>query len=329
MSTRSNLGRVSVAAVLVLALLPASALCEPVSMHSEREEESASQARAPLTAAEIVLMDARLETLPQPFAANAGESRATAGTAAGANLLGRNFALGRSGSDGLLVLDHDAGAGAASFRDALRALVNAQPLDPGTRRRPARNRAGGGPGASELDLAPELREWIQGAVHEVVDTMLRPEVNPRGRVSFSVLGHGEFNIDVSADRGQVALSAGEDVLLTTQRIPPPTASNFDHPLADPRDVPPPGQAPNTSGNPMRAMLEDLADAAAHPIAYIVYALLLAYALLWSVLSRTRTRKKGRTRRKMRLAHAYAASGAHALKRARRKIRVRVRVRRRR
>lgn len=304
-----------------LLLLPAAGLAIPVSADSESESQPSAQPSLVSSAEDIALAEPRLETSLEALAPESEKPRTASRNRVSS--LARNYAELLSGPDQMLNLGMDGGLGTTSVREALRGFVNVQRAEPGQRRAGPTRR--GSPDMIELDLFPELREWIQGAVHDVVNTVLQPEFNQNGRVSFSVLGHGDFSVDLSADRNQLALRAGEDVLLTAERTPPRATSVFDNTESQVSARPVPDLTQNVATNPLREILDEITDAASHPIAYIVYAIGLAYALLWSVMSRTRKPFRDRDRRST-TAHAVAGAPPHS-NRERKKIRMRVRTRR--
>jgi hypothetical protein len=261
----------------------------PLSNEQERSAPPSAISAQALSAAELVLTDPGLESAPE-FSANdisgtPRERRARAGLQG----TGRD-----PGTDMFYGLDAEGAISTATFRDALRGLVNVQPGGPPRKGTPQR-RGNVPPDNFGLDLGAEAREWIQGTVNDIVDSMLRPEFNARGRVSFSILGVGDFSVDASADRQQIAFSAGDEVLLTAHRQSLTADPGYGGPQGAiggpvahyPASVSSAG--PSGSGHLLHEILEVVSDAASHPIALLVYAVLLAYGLLWAVLSRRNSR----------------------------------------
>ncbi|MCC6532949.1 MAG: hypothetical protein IT531_10400 [Burkholderiales bacterium] len=177
------------------------------------------------------------------------------------------------------------GAGNALF-DSLRNLVNVQPLS-GDRGAGAMREGGVPPvnPTAEFDFGPESREWMQEAVKGVMSSVLQLDVDARGRTSFSVLGLGDFSVSLSGDRSQIALTAGDNVLLTAQRVGGAAAGyGGDYGASSYRWGGASAAAPQ-GGSPLQEAIELVTEVASHPLSMLVYCIIGGYILLWSLLSR--------------------------------------------
>ena len=221
-------------------------------------------------------------------------------------------------SDNPILLDPRDAPGGGSTLDTLRAFVN---VGQGAGSASRRSYAGAPKNPRDdplarIDFGPEARQWAQNAFKEIVDSVVQLDVSERGRASFSILGIGDLGVSVSGDRSQVALTRGDDVLLSAQRSQPAAVG--------------PGSAqPHTGSSawsgvphdttPLKKAIELVLEIAGHPLSMLVYLLVAAYALLWSVLSR---RPRSRAHRGARRAAVKTDAAAPARRTRRRRHRVR-------
>lgn len=189
--------------------------------------------------------------------------------------------------------------GDPGLAEQLRSLVNVQPGGTPATRQAAGGRQGNPAPMAGFDLGTTADEWLRDTVQSLVQSAVRIESAEPGRVSFSLFGFGDFSLSVSADRSQIALTEGGDVLFVTQRAAAPgsavqggSGTLF-------------GRAPDTapiSTQPVLTQaLELVADVASHPVSLLVYCIVAAYALLWSILSRQRRSAPARAMGSMRAA----------------------------
>jgi hypothetical protein len=170
--------------------------------------------------------------------------------------------------------------------DQLRYLVNVEsasgtmPARAGAARTPPVAYAG-------IDMGEAADQWLRDTVKSLVDSTLRLEVNDRGRASFSVLGLGDFAFSVSADRSQIAFTEGNEALFVVDRMPvaPHERDSASSSLYGPL----PGPSPGLEQPAIKEMIELVADVASHPISLLLYCVVAAYLVLWSVLSRQRNK----------------------------------------
>jgi hypothetical protein len=265
-----------------------------------------------------VRTDAALDAAPEPLALGGG---------LGAEALGaRSAAFGQTDASG--------DQGAASLREQLRSFLNVErsTAGPGHRgnRPPPRSAglAGIDPGYAGIDPGLAAEEWIRDTVQALVNSTVSTETNARGRTSFSVLGMGEFSVNVSADRSAVALAEGDEILFVAQR-PQPWAG-----------APPGARYPGSGGGAepgyladdpaplapprLKQVLELAADMASHPLSLLVYCIIAAYLLLWSVLSHEKQKRRGGARAAVLVpAGRIEAPAAPARSRPRRRLRPRL------
>jgi len=190
-----------------------------------------------------------------------------------------------SESDHARLLDPSDTPGGNSALDSLRGFVNVAPATSGRRANAGAARDPRNDPLAGIDLGPEAREWVQDAFKGIVDSVLQLDVNERGRASFSILGMGDFGLSVSGDRSQIALTLGDDLLLLAQRSQPAAGgAGSGQPQA--------GLAADGTWRvaahdetPLKKAVELVMEIAGHPLSMLVYLLLAAYALLWSVLTR--------------------------------------------
>jgi hypothetical protein len=168
--------------------------------------------------------------------------------------------------------------------DQLRQLVN---VDPASGATPARTGGRGARAAAAalegIDSGEAADQLLRDTVKSLLDSTLRLEVNEHGRTSFSVLGLGDFALNVSADRSQIALTEGNEALFVVDRLP--AAGNGRDPTAGAPYGALPGGRPGMEQPALKDMVELVADVASHPISLLVYCIVAAYLVLWSVLSR--------------------------------------------
>ncbi|MGH8664249.1 MAG: hypothetical protein ACREUX_08270 [Burkholderiales bacterium] len=174
--------------------------------------------------------------------------------------------------------------------DQLRYLVN---VESGSGATPTQAR-GGNRGAraapaafAGIDMGEAADQWLRDTVQSLVDSTLRLEVNERGRASFSVLGLGDFAFSVSADRSQIALTEGNEALFIVDR--PLAAGNGRDSASSSLYGPLPGGRHGSEQPAIKAMMELVTDVASHPISLLLYCVVAAYLVLWSVLSRQRNK----------------------------------------
>ena len=250
------------------------------------------------------------------------------------------LASGRSGAgdvqnfDFSQLRDPATGRVGGSLQDTLRSFItirkNNGPAVAGAPRANSRQPSDG----LGIDLGFTPNEWVQG----VMSSVLSLNVNERGQTSFAVLGFGEFSVILSGDRSEIALVSGDDILASMRRAGHETQeeggwSSGEGPLES---------APGTSDNRgagsadsleslLQQMLRSLFDVLAHPLSFIVYALLGGYALIWGIHSSRVHRHRHGHHRSHRpepmpyLRPAVAAAPA-APKKVKKRLRVRVRVR---
>jgi hypothetical protein len=138
-----------------------------------------------------------------------------------------------------------------------------------------------------VDMGETADQWLRDTVKSLVESTLRLEVNERGRASFSVLGLGDFALSVSADRSQIALTEGNDALFVVDRMPA-TANGRDS-ASSPLYGGLPGARPDSEQPAIKEMMALVADVAVHPISLLLYCVVAAYLLLWSILSHQRNK----------------------------------------
>jgi len=248
----------------------------------------AAPARPRMSESELVLSDPRLETTPDLSALSPSVDART-------NVLPRpgNRNPGVQGEwEGLGAADLGPGLGGAAVRDALRGYVNVLRSDEQSPRSGAERRRGPQGetlGLAGIDLGPAANEWIQETVQDILSSALRLDVNQRGQASFSVLGLGEFSVNLSPDRTEVAIASGDTVLVTAQRAPEPGSNGYSGNAAGGGWSS--GGTSITAGSSVpgeslfRQALELALELASHPLSFLIYGLILTYALLWTVLSR--------------------------------------------
>jgi len=306
--------------------LIAPAHAAPISANAGTEAtDLAAPARPRLSESELVLSDPRLETTPDL-------------SVLGASVDARSNILSRPGNrnpsvpgewEGMGAVDLGSGLGGAAVRDALRGYVNVpRGGESGPRSGTERRRGPQGEtlGLAGVDLGPAANEWIQETVQDILSSALRLDVNQRGQTSFSVLGLGEFSINLSPDRTEVAITSGETVLVTAQRAPEPGGNGYGGNSA--------GAGWSTGGtsitagssvpgeSPFRQALELALELASHPLSFLIYGLILAYALLWSVLSRRAQRHQMPRRERQAMAIPYGEPPAAVRTRRKRRHRSR-------
>jgi hypothetical protein len=258
----------------------------------------------PLSETELVLSDPRFDAAPDP----SGFGSATQLPPGQQGRPGAGRQGLPSGWDNVQGLDAGAGVGGTAVRDALRSFVNVPSGSAGSDNAPMR-RGGAQPdglGLAGVDLGPAANEWIQDTVQGILNSALRLDVNERGQASFSVFGLGDFSVSVSGDRSEVALVAGDDVLLTAHRALPPAGGSSggyaggqggaDWAYGSNYGGSSGSIAGASSESPLRQALELAAEIATHPLSLLVYALIGVYALLWSVLSRQTRHPVGQANR---------------------------------
>lgn len=287
-----------------------------------------------LSTSDLVLTDPHLGLAPE--APGASPTSQLFGT-----WQARPPATGRARPEFDFGLGLDPGGLSGTSHDTLRRLVNVQRGSGTLSGGPARGRRRPADDSPNLDLGRATNEWIRDSVQDVLTSVLDLNVNERGQTSFSFLGMGDFSVTVSAGGSEFELAAGDNVFIDGRR---PGRSAFGASLApggrhvDPSwdfGGPPSGNraAPVTSSgvSPLKQALKLTLEIATHPISFLVYALICAYALLWALLS-SRTRRR---RRVARITHdrlgarSPAKSPAPAPEPVSGTIRKRVRVRRRR
>lgn len=157
------------------------------------------------------------------------------------------------------------------------------------------NRGARNPAAvAAFDVGEAADQWLRETVQTLVDATLRLDVNERGRTTFSVLGLGDFSLSVSPDRSQIALSEGDDALFTVDRARPANAGD----RGPQAPFGPDRGARDGAGQPAIAqMLELASEVATHPVSVLVYCIVIAYLILWSVLSRQRDKVRARARKR--------------------------------
>jgi hypothetical protein len=180
--------------------------------------------------------------------------------------------------------EHSAHLTGPGLVDQLRYLVNMDSASGPTSARTGGRGARAAPAAFEgIDMGEAADQWLRDTVKSLVESTLRLEVNENGRTSFSVLGLGDFALNVSADRSQIALTEGNEALFVVDRMP--AAGNGRNPASGAFYGPLPGARPGTEQPAIKEMVELVADVASHPISLLMYCVVAAYLVLWSILSR--------------------------------------------
>jgi hypothetical protein len=173
------------------------------------------------------------------------------------------------------------------LQDQLRSFVNvdrraAGAARPGAGRARAQN---GAPGFAGIDLGEATEEWIRDSVRSLLDSVLRLEVNERGRTSFSVLGMGDFSVTVAGGGSAFILSEGDDVLFVAQRAAGPQGgasyAGADMPIVHASAA----RYASPEQSSLRQALDLLLEMASHPVSLLVYCIVAAYMVLWTILSR--------------------------------------------
>ncbi len=298
---RSSL--VAAAALAASLALHAAALASPLTT-AEANASPRTPAWATLSAEQLVRTDASLDPTPDPLALGSGFTAEA--------LRARSAAFGLTGA-----LDAIGDQGAASLREQLRSFLNVERAGSG-QGPPGSRPANPSAGLAGIDPASVADEWVRDTVQALVNSTVRLETSAGGRTSFSVLGVGEFSVNVSGDRSTLTLAEGDDVLFVAQRPqhwggaglgarhPGPAAGGdpgylFD----DPAPVAPPR---------LKQLIEGAAEMASHPVSLLVYCIGAAYLLLWSVLSH----EKRKRHRRLRPVLAAAADAPAAPVRGRRR-----------
>lgn len=183
----------------------------------------------------------------------------------------------------------DLGTNVGSPFEIFRSLVN---VPQGNARNAAPRK--GAPSDDGLTLGPEAREWIDDTVRGIVNSVVELRTNEQGRTTFSVLGMGDLGIMMSGDRNEVALVTGDDdVLLTAHRRPfPPSAQGPGSGFRDTNAAAYlPGGSAGTSGDYLlQRWLETVRETATHPLSMLVYAIVIAFVALWSILNTQANRR---------------------------------------
>jgi hypothetical protein len=305
---------VPAAALAASLALCAAAVASPLTT-AEASASAGPPAWSTLSAEQLVRTDAALDAAPEPLALGGG--------------LGAEALRARSAAFGLTgALDAIGDQGAASLREQLRNFLNVErgsagPGHPGNRP-PQRSAelAGIDPGYAGIDPGTVTDEWIRDTVQALVHSTVRLETNARGRTAFSVLGVGEFSVNVSGDRSAMTLAEGDNVLFVAQRpqpwggaLPgarypgPGGAAELGYLADDPAPLEPP---------PLKQVLELAADMATHPVSLLVYCIIAAYLLLWSVLSHEKRKRRGRARAALLVPSAGAETPAAPVRSKRRR-----------
>ena len=284
--------------------------------------------------ADLALSDARLDLAPESGIASNQ-----------ALLLGAQG--GRHTGEGQ---PFDFGSGSArnpaqfgSVHDTLRSFLNVRRGGGGAapaKQSRGRNSPPDDPLAFDLGLA--TNEWVRESVQGLTTSVLNLNVNERGQASFSVLGWGDFSVIVSADRSEIALTSAGDPIVTAQRAGQSSYPGGGGYSASYGNAPwgyaeGGGAAPGPIGeSPLKRAIELALEIASHPLSFIVYALIAAYALVWGVLSARAKRPRRasahhlpsvvRSAPLIHRASAAVAAAAAPAKRHRKRVRVRVRVR---
>lgn len=155
------------AIVLSSGILFATAHAGPLSADEKARPQGATPAH-PLTAAELALADPNLESAPELGTGDLAAPLRRHGKITGPAGAGRE-----TGLDMFYGLNADSALSTATFCDALRGLVNVQAGSAPRKGAPPRR---GNAATDEFGLAlgVDTRELIQGAVNDIVDSVLRP-----------------------------------------------------------------------------------------------------------------------------------------------------------
>jgi hypothetical protein len=94
---------------------------------------------------------------------------------------------------------------------------------------------------------------------------------------------GEFSVTVAGDRSSLSLNQGNELLFVAHRANPWVAGGTRYPESL-------GSEPLLSEEPvsvpkLREAIEFVTEAATHPLSLLVYCIMAAYVLLWSLLSK--------------------------------------------
>lgn len=223
--------------------------------------------------------------------------------------------------------DHDPASAALPYA-SMRSLVNVLPgsTPAGTNGPTQTSAAPVGPW-----LGQELNQWVHDAIEGMMNSALRLDVTNQGRVSFSLFGLGEFGLTVSGDRSAVALTFGDSEILSARNTvataggPVGAVSGGGGDLATPWTG---GQRLTSTSaleveSPLRRVMELVEEVITHPLMVMVGILTLAYALLWSILSRRQAPRavperavpRPRSRRHKRSRRGHTHKRARAIERA--------------
>jgi hypothetical protein len=293
--------RRSVAARVVVALALGAGSFASVPASSTpltADSEVPAWAAHSLSASDLVLTDPRR-----------GLSTETPGASPTSRLLGtwqvHPAATGRARPEFEFGLAPDPGGLGGTSHDTVGRLVNVQRGNGTLSGAPARGRRASADDSLGLDLGRATNEWIRDSVREVLTSVLDLNVNERGQASFSFLGMGDFNVTVSGGGSEFALTAGDNVFIAGRR--PGESAYGANMTSGGRHADSSwsfGGAPSgnraapvtsTGESPLKQALRLALEIAAHPISFLVYALICAYALLWALLS-SRTRRRRRVAR---------------------------------
>jgi len=264
----------------------AAAQSSPISSNGVAEStERPTQPYPRMSEADLVLSDPRLELRPDLGVLELGTDRRAGGIPV------RRGSGAPGDTDGMAGPDSGTWLGGLAVRDALRGYVNAPRGTAGPESGADRRRGPQGEplGLAGVDLGPAANEWIQETVQNILSSALRLDINERGQTSFSVLGLGEFSVHLSADRSEVALTSGDNVLVTAKRAPEAGGPGYGGTYGNGgwesggTAITPGSSVAGES--PLRQALELAMELASHPLSFLVYGVILAYLLLWSILSR--------------------------------------------
>lgn len=171
------------------------------------------------------------------------------------------------------------GSGTGSPFEIFRSMVNVPKGSP--RNAPAR--AGSVP--DDGLLGADAKEWVDEAVRGIVNSAIELKVNDQGRTTFSVLGMGEFGVMMSGDRSEIALVAGDDVLLTAHRVPyPQSGPGAGQGFPDGNAPAAFTGAPSAGEASIQKALETVQEIATHPLSVLVYAVVGGFLVLWKLMS---------------------------------------------
>jgi hypothetical protein len=269
--------RLILAVALLLHLLPDGAGASPLPVTADPTGSSVAPVWSPLTLEQLLHSDPGNESDPRSLLLGTSEVEP----------------LPLVGESGETWDERQIGApvGQRSLGEQLRGYVNVErpQRSPSTAADPRRI---GPPPFAGIDFGEAADAWVRDTVQALVQSTLKLEVDEQGRAYFSVLGFGAFSLTLSGDRSRLMLSGGDHVLFLAERPDAAATNTALDPGPDPVLGFGQGAPPMAYGEHwLREALERVTEVASHPLSLLVYSVVAAYVVLWSILSQQRTRPR--------------------------------------